>query len=111
MHIGWFGGQLVEEYTVGVGPSGCEDLFSVIRPVASFEKTAPVSAGSSRSPRPRMSTRPCSATTARSASRCAAAQPAAPPVTSARRSGGLPGCSSTSTIDAVEVDDISISFP
>src|SRR5207249_3588522 len=38
----------------------------------------------SRSPRPRTRSEPCSATTARSASRCSAAQSAAPPVAASR---------------------------
>src|SRR2546429_211830 len=60
----------------------------------SWRKTAPVSAAS-RSPRPRTRSDPCSATKARSASRCSAAQRAASPAASVRSTGGLPGCRST----------------
>src|SRR4029077_8191330 len=65
---------------------------------------------SSRSPRPRIRTEPCSATTARSALRCPAAQLAGSAPVSARTTGGLPGCSSTSVKDAKDECDMSVSL-
>src|SRR5256712_9141620 len=109
MHIGWLGGHFDEEYT----PSeylrrGAKASFSVIR-LASRRKTASVSA-TSRSPRPRTRSEPCSATAARSASRCSAAQRGASPVASTRSIGGFPGRRSTSSSEVGDEDDTSISF-
>src|SRR5436309_5550337 len=105
MHIGWLGGHFDEEYT----PSeylrrGAKASLSFIG-LASRRKTASVSAAS-RSPRPRTRSEPCSATAARSASRCSAAQRGASPVASARSIGGLPGCSSTLSSEVGDEDDI-----
>src|SRR5438132_3881708 len=109
MHIAWLGGHFDEEYT----PSeylrrGAKASFSVIR-LASRRKTASVSAAS-RSPRPRTRSEPCSATAARSASRCSAAQRGASPVASTRSIGGFPGRRSTLSSEVGDEDDISISF-
>src|SRR5213593_805788 len=109
MHIGWLGGHFDEEYT----PSeylrrGAKASFSVTR-LASRRKTASVSAAS-RSPRPRTRSEPCSATAARSASRCSAAQRGASSVASTRSIGGFPGRRSTLSVEVGDEDDISISF-
>src|SRR5215472_10452179 len=94
MHMCWLGGHFDEEYT----PSeyrrrDAKASLSVIR-LPSCRKTASVSAAS-RSARPRTKSDPCSATKARSALRCSAAQRAALPDASACSTGGLPGCKST----------------
>src|SRR5436309_9966926 len=109
MHIGWLGGHFDEEYT----PSeylrrGAKASRSVLR-LASSRKTASVSAAS-RSPRPRTRSEPCSATAARRASRCSAAQRGASPVASTRSIGGFLGRRSTLSSEVGDEDDISISF-
>src|SRR5213593_2178166 len=105
MHIGWLGGHFDEEYT----PSeylrrGAKASFSIMR-LASRRKTASVSAAS-RSPRPRTRSEPCSATAARSASRCSAAQRGASPVASTCSIGGVPGRRSTLSSEVGDDDDI-----
>src|SRR5437867_1203427 len=108
MHICWFGGHFVEEYT----PSeylrrGAKASRSVIK-LPSRRKTAPTSSAL-RSSRPRIRSEPCSTAAARSMSRCSAAQLGASPA-SASSIGGLPDCTSTSSSGAGEVEDISCSF-
>src|SRR6266513_2333939 len=94
MHMCSLGGHFDEEYTPGARRCrGVKASFSAIR-LPSCRKTAWVSAAS-RSPRPRTRSDPCSATKARSASRCSAAQRAASPDASVRSTGGLPGRRST----------------
>src|SRR5213083_1811493 len=111
MHIGWFGGHFDEEYTPGqYWRRGANASFSVIR-LPSVRKTPSVSA-TSRSPRPRSMSEPCSATAARSASRRSATQCNASLVASTRSIGGFPDCTSTlsSEVEDEDEDDISISF-
>src|SRR3954451_25261553 len=110
MHIGWFCSHFDEEYT----PSeevwrDAKAPLSVIRPVASRRKTAPISAASC-SPRPRTGTEPCSVTMARSALRCSVAQLAGSPVVATLSIGGLPDARSTSSSNAGDDNNISISF-
>src|SRR5438552_2963358 len=109
MHIGRLGGHFDEEYTPGEYlRRGAKASLSVIR-LPSVRKTASVSAAS-RSPRPRSMSEPCSATAARSASRCSATQPRASPDTSTRRVGGASGSRSTLSTEVADKDDISIPF-
>src|SRR5947207_15237387 len=109
MHIGCVGGHFEEEYTpeeyVRRGANASLSTISA----ASARKTASTSAAP-LSVRPRTRTEPCAATTARSASRCADAQRAASPGASTRSIGGFPDCTSTSSSDAGDSDDISVSF-
>src|SRR5438093_12153871 len=109
MHMCWLGGHFDAEYT----PSeyfrrGAKASLSVIR-LPSRRKTASVPA-TSRNPRPRTRSEPCSTTVARSASRCSAAQRGASPAASTRSIGGFPGRTSTLSSEVGDVDDISISF-
>src|SRR6266567_1413721 len=109
MHIGWLGGHFDEEYTpLEYLRRGAKASFSIIR-LASRRKTASISAAS-RSPRPRTRSEPCSATAARNASRCSAAQRGASPVASTCSIGGVPGRRSTLSSEVGDEDDISISF-
>src|SRR5215218_8223603 len=111
MHICWLAGHLVEEYTPP--PRACrgaKDSRSAIRLApARPRKTAPTAAAS-RSPSPRTRTTPFSRTVARSASRCATAQPAGSPGVATRRSGGLRGARSTASAELESEDDMSMSF-
>src|SRR6266581_1711034 len=109
MHMCWLGGHFDAEYT----PSeylrrGAKASLSVIRP-PSRRKTASVPA-TSRNLRPRTRSEPCSRTAAKSASRFSAAQRGASSVASTRSIGGFPGRTSTSSSEAGDEDDISISF-
>src|SRR5437899_5049861 len=105
MHIGWLGGHFDEEYTPWEKlRRGAKASFSVIR-LASRRKTASASAAS-RSPRPRTRSEPCSATAARSASPCSAAQRGASPVASTCSIGGVPGRRSTLSSEVGDEDDI-----
>src|SRR5713226_5728244 len=109
MHMCWLGGHFDAEYT----PSeyfrrGAKASFSVIR-LPSRRKTASVSA-TSRNPRPRTRSEPCSTTAAPSASRCSAAQRGASLVASTRSIGGFPGRTSTLSREVGDEDGISISF-
>src|SRR5438034_715791 len=109
MHMCWLGGHFDAEYT----PSeylrrGAKAPRSVIR-LPSCRKTASVPA-TSRNPSPRTRSEPCSTTAARKSSRCSAAQLGASPVASAWSVGNLPGCTSTSSSEVGDKDDISFSF-
>src|SRR5436309_7474706 len=109
MHMCWLGGHFDEEYT----PSeylrrDAKASLSVIR-LPSRRKTASVPA-TSRNPRPRTRSEPCSTTAARSASRCSAAQRGASSVASTRSIGGFPARTSTLSVEVGDEDNISISF-
>src|SRR6266478_3544422 len=107
MHMCWLGGHVDAEYT----PSeylrrGAKASLSVIR-LPSRRKTASVPA-TSRNPSPRKRSEPCSTTAERKASRCSAAQRGASSGASTRSIGGLPGCTSTLSVEVGDEDDISI---
>src|SRR5260370_12645284 len=109
MHMCWLGGHFDAEYT----PSeylrrGAKASLSVIR-LPSRRKTA-AGPATSRNPRPRTRSEPCSTTVARKASRCSATQRGASSAASARSIGGLPGRTSTLSSKVGDEDDISISF-
>src|SRR5438093_2597396 len=109
MHMCWLGGHFDEEYT----PSeylrrDAKASLSVIR-LPSRRKTASVSP-TSRNPRPRTRSEPCSTTAACSASRCSAAQRGASPVASTRSIGGFPGLRSRLSNEVADDVDILISF-
>src|SRR5216110_260520 len=109
MHMCWLGGHFDEEYT----PSeylrrDAKASLSVIR-LPSRRKTASVPA-TSHNPKPRTRSEPCSTTAACKASRCSAAQRGASSGASTRSIGGLPGCTSTLSVEVGDEVDISISF-
>ena len=89
MHIGWLAGHLrrgVHALGVGARAARTPPARSSARSASRRNTARPARA--SRSPRPRTSSAPCSATTARSASRCSAAQPAGSPAASPAASAG-----------------------
>src|SRR5437867_11511728 len=107
MHMCWLGGHFDEEYT----PSeylrrDAKASLSVIR-LPSRRKTASVPA-TSRNPRPRTRSEPCWTTAARKASRCSAAQRGPSSIASTRSIGGLPGRTSTLSVEVGDEDDMSI---
>src|SRR5213596_468975 len=109
MHMCWLGGHFDEEYTPWEYlRRGAKASLSVIR-LPSRRKTASVPA-TSRNPSPRTRSEPCSTTAARKASRCSAAQRGASSGASARSIGSFPGCTSTSSSEVGDKDDISFSF-
>src|SRR5256712_2394599 len=109
MHMCWLGGHVDAEYTpLEYLRRGAKASLSVIR-LPSCRKTASVPA-TSRNPKPRTRSEPCSTTAARKASRCSAAQRGASSGASTRSSGGLPGCTFTLSAEVGDEDDISISL-
>src|SRR5713226_9260852 len=109
MHMCWLGGHFDAEYT----PSeylrrGAKASLSVIR-LPSPRKTASVPT-TSRNPRPRTRSEPCSTTAARKTSLCSAAQRGPSSVASTRSIGGFPACTSTLSVEVAGEDDMSISF-
>src|SRR5437867_6023034 len=108
MHMGWLGGHFEEEYTPGAKRRrGAKASVSVMR-LPSCRNTASVPAASLKL-RPRTRSAPCSATKARSAFLCSAAQRAGSPAALAKSIGGLPG--SRSTLSSEVEDEEVISAP
>src|SRR5437867_7005453 len=109
MHMCWLGGHFDAEYTpLEYLRRAAKASLSVIR-LPSCRKTASVPA-TSRNPKPRMRSEPCWTTAARKSSRCSAAQRGASSGASTRSIGGLPGCTSTLSVEVGDEDDIQISF-
>src|SRR3989441_12748841 len=107
MHMCWLGGHVDAEYTpLEYLRRRAKASLSVIR-LPSCRKTASVPA-TSRNPKPRTRSEPCWTTAARKASRSSAAQRAPSSIASTRSIGGLPGRTSTLSVEVGDEDDVSI---